>query len=327
MYRQFYQLKRAPFHATPDPEFLFLSAGHREALASLTYGIEKRKGFIALIGEDGLGKTTVLRCYLEGSDRARFKPVYIFNADVRFAGLLKTIHRELGLDVDSTDAFELVGALHEELIEKYRQGQNVVLIIDEAQNMPTETLENLRVLSNLETSTDKLLQIVLVGRPELQKRLSQTQLRQLNQRLAVRCSLAPLGPEESLAYIEHRLSRVAMGTESVFTPDALKTVVKHAGGVPRLINILCDNALIAGYAGQHRPVTAKLVKGVIAELTGARKGRLLRWGLAAFGLIGLTTAWYAVPAFQRWVDNGARNWGEPRETTFSDVRSGAASVS
>ncbi|HAA03492.1 MAG TPA: peptidoglycan-binding protein, partial [Syntrophobacteraceae bacterium] len=238
MYTQFYQLRKPPFHVTPDPSFFFLSDSHKEALASIIYGIEQRKGFIAIFGEVGLGKTTVLRSYLDRIDRGQIKPVYVFNANVTFAGLLKTICRELGVRVRSAVVSEMVSALHEALIKEYRQGRNVVLIIDEAQNMPTGTLENLRMLSNLETSTDKLIQIVLVGQPEFQNRLEQHELRQLKQRLAIRHTITPLSSQESMDYIVHRLSKVTVGSHRVFTRKALLTVVKAAQGIPGTINIL-----------------------------------------------------------------------------------------
>jgi general secretion pathway protein A len=298
MYTHFYRLKKGPFHVTPDPEFLFLSSGHKEALASIIYGIEQRKGFIAIVGEVGLGKTTVLRSYLDRVDRTQVKPVYIFNASVTFAGLLKTIFQELGLDVQSSDVFEMVNTLHAVLIKEYQQGRNVVLIIDEAQNMPVQTLENLRMLSNIETSTDKLIQIVLVGQPEFQKRLDLHQLRQLKQRLAIRHTIAPLSRQESMAYIEHRLSKVATGAEPVFSKAALRAIVKQAKGIPRLINILCDNALIAGYANNQKPVSAKLVKEVVAGFNGDRKPHWHRWAFVGFGLICLALSWYLIPAFR-----------------------------
>ena len=166
MYLDFYRLKKNPFHITPDPEFLFLSSSHKEASASLIYGIEERKGFIAITGEIGVGKTTILRSYLESADPQMLKVVYIFNSMLPFESLLKQIFNELGLvAAEGDDVPELVSHLHQFLIEEYKHDRNVALIIDEAQNMPVETLENLRMLSNLETSKDKLIQIVMVGQP------------------------------------------------------------------------------------------------------------------------------------------------------------------
>ncbi|MHC4183590.1 MAG: ExeA family protein, partial [Planctomycetota bacterium] len=192
MYLNFYQLKKEPFNVTPDPAFLFLSAGHKEALASIVYAVENRKGFLAITGEVGLGKTTILRSYLKDIDLQRLKINYIFNANVSFKGLLKTIYEELGIHPETDDTFEMVNRLLLVLIEEYKKGHNIVLIIDEAQNMPFETLENLRMLSNLETSTDKLIQILLIGQPEFEKMLDQSNLRQLKQRITIRTTLSPL---------------------------------------------------------------------------------------------------------------------------------------
>ena len=248
MYENFYRLKKAPFHITPDPEFLFLSRTHKEALASIVYGVESRKGFVVVVGEVGLGKTTIIRSYLGRVSGRLLKITYVFNPNVSFAGLLDTIYQELGLAPVQGDVVAMVRRLHQALVDEYRQGRNVVLIVDEAQNMPVETLENLRMLSNLETSTDKLIQIVLVGQPEFGRMLDRHELRQLKQRIAVRSTLAPLSAAESLDYIKHRLEKAGAESTDIFTRGALRRIVRHARGIPRLLNILCDNALITGSA-------------------------------------------------------------------------------
>ena len=184
MYEDFYQLEKAPFGITPDPDFLYLSPSHKEALASIVYAIEQRKGFVAVLGEVGLGKTTILRYYLARHDARRLTTAYVFNPNVTFKALLDTIYQELGIADKPDDVFGMVKRLHQVVIEEYHQGRNVVLIVDEAQNMPIETLEQLRVLSNLEAATDKLLQIVLVGQPEFADRLDLRELRQLKQRIS-----------------------------------------------------------------------------------------------------------------------------------------------
>ena len=223
MYLDFYRLKKNPFHITPDPEFLFLSSSHKEASASLIYGIEERKGFIAITGEIGVGKTTILRSYLESADPQKLKVVYIFNSMLPFESLLKQIFNELGLvAAEGDDVPEMVSHLHRFLIEEYKHDRNVALIIDEAQNMPVETLENLRMLSNLETSKDKLIQIVMVGQPEFERKLELQELRQLRQRIAIRCQIKPLNRDESLAYIQHRLMKGSYFHNQVFTKAALK---------------------------------------------------------------------------------------------------------
>jgi general secretion pathway protein A len=296
MYLDFYQLKKAPFHITPDPEFLFLSPSHKAALGSIIYGIEERQGFIAIIGEVGLGKTTILRSYLERIDEQLLKTIYIFNANISFRSLLKTIFREFEVDFASDDLFEMVNRLHQVLIEEYKQGRNVALIIDEAQNMPIETLENLRMLSNLETATEKLVQIVLIGQPEFENKLNLNELRQLKQRLVIRSTIAPLTEEESLAYIEHRLTKVAVTPEPLFTQGALRRIIAQAKGTPRALNILCTNALIAGFGYRQKPITARTVKEVIGETARPKKLPRLRTGFAwAAALVMCVGGFWASP--------------------------------
>ncbi len=288
MYEQFYGLRKAPFHITPDPEFLYLSPTHKEALASIVYGVEKRKGFIVIVGEVGLGKTTVVRSYLERTDRKHLRIIYVFNPNVTFSALLDTIEETAGITDRPDDLAARVQCLHDVLIEEYRQGHNVVLVVDEAQNMPVRTLEDLRMLSNLETSKDKLIQIVLVGQPEFAKLLERRELRQLKQRTAVRATLAPLSAAESLAYIRHRLEKAGGDLGEVFTKGALRRIVSRAGGIPRILNILCDNALITGLGYEKKPVTGRIAREVIADFEGKRGSRLWKWEVAALaGLLAL----------------------------------------
>ncbi len=286
MYTEFYHLKKCPFHITPDPEFLFLSPSHKQALASIIYGVEERKGFIAIVGEVGVGKTTILRSYLESVDKDRMKIIYTFNPNLSFEGVLKLISRELGVENPATDTFEMVDALHHKLIEEYREGRNVVFIIDEAQNMPVETLENLRMLSNLETSKDKLMQIVLIGQPELERVLNQYELRQLKQRIAIYSTISPLTEAESFEYIKFRLIQASSVKVPVFTKGAAQEIVRQAKGIPRSINIIADNALITGFGAQRKPVTTKIVREVVSDLKPRSKPRL-RWGFAVFGAVVL----------------------------------------
>jgi len=268
MYLDFFKFKKSPFHITPDPDFLFLNQSHKEASASIFYGIEERKGFIAITGEVGVGKTTILRSYLEGTDPERVRIVYVFNASISFDRLLKLIVSELGIEVVDETPSELVDSLFHHLIDEYKNDRNVVLIIDEAQNMPVETLERLRMLSNLETSRDKLLQIILVGQPEFEGKLNLPELRQLKQRVAIRCRIDALTPEESFAYIQHRLMKASQFHNPVFTRGALRRVVKEAKGIPRIINVLCDNALVTAFGYQRNPVDDKIIKEVIKDFQG-----------------------------------------------------------
>jgi general secretion pathway protein A len=280
-YLHFYHLKKEPFNVTPDPEFLFLSPSHKEALGVFIYGITKRKGIVAVIGEVGVGKTTVLRSYLEGVNPESLKTIYLFNANVSFSDLMRTLCDELNVTPKNENVFDMVTEVHHALIEEYKKGRNVVLIVDEAQNMPVDTLENLRMLSNLETSKDKLIQIALIGQPELEEKLNLHELRQLKQRIAVRSTIRPLTSEESMDYIQHRLAKCRMKTEPIFTAGALKEVVSQSKGIPRLMNILCDNALITGFGYQQRPVGTRIIKEVISDFKGEQYHPAYRWAVAS----------------------------------------------
>ncbi len=285
MYENFYNLKKEPFHITPDPEFLFLSPSHKQALGSIIYGVKNRKGFIVIIGDVGVGKTTILRSYLEQVVNQNTKVIYIFNANVSFRNLLRTIYKELGLPVKTDDVVEMLNDLYQVLMEEYKQGNTVLLVVDEAQNMPIDTLENLRMLSNLETSKDKLIQIVLIGQNEFDEILDLFKLRQLRQRIVIRSTILPLSGKESKAYIKYRLGKAASNGSRVFTRGALKRIVKEAEGVPRNLNILCDNALITGFGYKRKPVNTKIVNEVIADFNGEEKSSLLKWVIPPAALI------------------------------------------
>lgn len=288
MYLNFYGLHKEPFNLTPDPEFFFLGAENQQALASLIYGIEKRKGCLVITGEVGVGKTTMVRSYLEESRDSGLKVVYVFNSNQSFPVLVRFIYQELGLTVESEDLSELVNGLHLALIEAYRQGINVALVIDEAQNMPVETLENLRMLSNLETVKDKLIQIVLVGQPELTKILERDELRAFKQRIFIRLAMGPLGFEECEAYVKHRLIKAGGGERPVFTRKALYRIIEEARGIPRILNILCDNALITGFGYGKNPVNLGVALEIIKDFRGREPAEfkkpsrrpLLGYGLA-----------------------------------------------
>lgn len=272
MYLNFYQLSKKPFSLAPDPDFLYLSQQHKDALGAIIYGVREREGFVSVVGEVGTGKTTIIRSYLNSIHRKQILPIFIFNSKITFSELMQTFMNEIGFD------FEVIGQRHavnemvrlayHAMLEKASQGKSIVLIIDEAQNMPIETLGNLCILSNFETSKDKLIQIVLVGQPELQKKLDLYQLRQLRQRVAYRAKITPLSTKEGVDYIHHRLSLSSKVQKPVFTKMAVRRIVKHSKGVPRVINILCENSLVASYGLQKKPVSLKLVKQVIAEYEG-----------------------------------------------------------
>jgi general secretion pathway protein A len=268
VYLDFFGLEREPFHITPDPEFLFPSPGHKEAFATVMYGVQQQKGFVVVTGEVGTGKTTVLRAYLQKLKGSDIQPIYIFDPHLAFDELLEAVLTELGAPShEGQSQFARLQWLRHYLIDAYSAGKSVVLIIDEAQNMPVETLEQLRVLTNLETTKDQLLQVLLVGQPELEDKLSLHQLRQLAQRVAVRATLRPLSDEEAADYVKHRVRQAGGTPETIFTPAALKAIVKHAKGNPRVLNIVCDNVLVNAYGAQQMPISHGLVKEVIRELS------------------------------------------------------------
>lgn len=279
MYLAFYGLKKEPFHTTPDPNFLYLSPSHKEAMGAIIYGIERRKGFVAIYGEVGVGKTTIIRAYLEKTSDRKQKTVYILNPVLSFHGLLTDIFRSLDLVPSHDDSAEMVNQLQEALIQEYRSDSTVVLVIDEAQNMPVKTLEQLRLLSNLETSTDKLIQIVLIGQPELTTLLNHPTLKSLNQRIALRATIQPLQPKESQAYIEHRVALSSSTGAPLFTQGAMKLIIREAQGIPRRINILCDNALITGYGKQEKPVSISEVREILVDMDGSRSSHLVKWAV------------------------------------------------
>ena len=273
MYTGYFNMQKEPFRMTPDPEFLYLSPSHKEALASIIYGVKQRKGFIAIVGEVGVGKTTIIRSFLKTIEKEHVKVIYLFNADVSFNALLHTIHQGLGRTVETDDVYEMLNQLYHVLIQEYKNGRNVVLIIDEAQNMSRQTLENLRMLSNLETSTDKLIQIIFSGQPEFEKKLASYELRQLHQRIAVKSTIRPLTMNEGMDYVNHRLAKASVGVESVFPDRVLKQLVRQARGIPRTINILCDNCLITSFGYKQKKVKLSVLNEISSDLSIAKSTR------------------------------------------------------
>jgi len=308
MYKDFYRLNREPFHITPDPEFLFLSPSHKQALGSIIYGVKNRKGFVVITGEVGVGKTTILRSYLEQAANQNTKIIYIFHANVTFRNLLRTIYKELGLHPKADDVVEMLNDLYQILMEEYKQGNTVLLIVDEAQNMPIETLESLRMLSNLETSKDKLLQIVLVGQVEFEEILDLYKLRQLKQRIVIRSTILQLSDKESMAYIKHRLTKAASNGNSIFTRGALKRIIREAQGVPRNLNILCDNALITGLGYKRNPVNAKIVNEVIADFSGKERPSLVNWIIPPAAIVLFIVGLFIVYPHKTLIQSRAKNF-------------------
>ncbi|GFO69652.1 hypothetical protein GMLC_32310 [Geomonas limicola] len=287
MYLNFFDFKKEPFQITPDPSFLYLSHGHREALASIIYGVEKKKGFILIVGAVGVGKTTILRAYLENTDKSKIKVIYIFDSNISYHNLLRHIFLELGLVRDSDESCHMVNQLHRFLIDEYREGKNIILLIDEAQNMPADTLENLRMLSNLETATEKLIQIIFSAQPEFEKTLNLEELKQLKQRIAVKAIISPLNKEEGLSYIGHRLKKASDKETIIFTGRALREIVRCSKGIPRVINILCDNCLISAFGYGKKKVGLGVVREILRDF-GIRLPLYLQWRIYVTGVL-LTT--------------------------------------
>jgi general secretion pathway protein A len=281
MYLKFYQLAKEPFHVTPDPEFLFLSESHKQALAAVIYGVKERKGFVTITGPVGSGKTTVLRSFLKQSDPARFRVVYVFDPAVPFSTLVANLCREFGLDPTPDDVPHMTEMLYLALADHYSKGWTVALIIDEAQNMPVKTLESLRMLSNFETTQDKLLQIVLAGQPELEDLLNTPSLDPLRQRRAIRAVISPLTKEESISYIKYRLTKAGAAYDGIFGRKALNSFVKQARGIPRTINILCDNALACGYGYGKTRIDSAIAREVIRDMKGGRRRSFGKFGVMA----------------------------------------------
>lgn len=264
MYTDYFGFTDKPFNVSPDPKFLYLSGKHQEALASMFYGIQEKKGFISVIGEVGTGKTTLLRSLLNDLDE-KTETVLLFNTNVTFEHLLKNILWDLNIPTHNECKLELIQLLNMFLLEKHSTGGNVALIIDEAQNLSPEVLEEFRMLSNLETEKEKLLQIVLVGQPELNAKLKSPDLRQLTQRIGINCYLTPLNHEDIVKYISHRLTVAGCRDNHLFSKKAINLICKHSGGIPRIINILCDNALLLAFGADRKRIDEGMVKEVIAD--------------------------------------------------------------
>jgi type II secretory pathway predicted ATPase ExeA len=267
LYQQHFGLTQAPFNITPDPSFLYISASHREGLAQLMYGINARRGIIVLSGEVGTGKTTLIQTLLNQLTE-KTQTALIFSAITSPLDLLRYVCEEFKLvePLEGVkDAHDYICLLNEFLLEKYREGENAALIIDEAQNLSAEVLESIRLLSNFETTKDKLLQILLVGQPELNERLNTPQLRQLKQRITLRHHLRPLSLQECQEYIATRLKH-AGGNPSLFAPKAVEGIHRYSGGIPRLINVLCDNAMVNAYALDHKQIDPLLIQEAADDL-------------------------------------------------------------
>ncbi|MDM8540085.1 AAA family ATPase [Desulfococcaceae bacterium HSG9] len=266
MYKKYFGLKERPFHLTPNPAFLYLSKSHEEALAHLTYALSQGDGFVEIIGEVGTGKTTLCRTFLADLDDST-DAAYIFNPKLDAIQLLKAINDEFAIDSTADNAKDLIDSLNAFLMQSKSEGKKVILLIDEAQNLTPPVLEQLRLLSNLETTTEKLLQIILVGQPELSVMLDSYELRQLGQRITLNCYLAPLNFTETKEYINHRLHIAASKQTVQFDRTSLRLIYKYAQGIPRRINIVCDRVLLTAFGLGSNKITGKITKMALRELS------------------------------------------------------------
>jgi type II secretory pathway predicted ATPase ExeA len=266
MYKEFYGLRANPFNVNPDPRYLFLTRHTEEALACLTYGIQSRKGFVLLTGEVGTGKTTLINKLLEWLRLQQVATAFIFNSRMNVPQFLDYMMADFGIACDSKAKSQILLRLYNWLLDRYRAGETAVLIVDEAQNLADELLEEIRMLTNLETFTEKLLQIVLVGQPELEQRLKQPQLRQLRQRLTLRAKTHPLTLDETKAYVQQRLRIAGSNGQQIFDPEALVTIHRYASGIPRVVNLLCEHSMVSAFVDQQRVILPAVVDAVARDL-------------------------------------------------------------
>jgi general secretion pathway protein A len=267
VYKTFYNLRLNPFEITPDPSFLFSTAGHNEALASLYYGVRARKGFVVLTGEVGTGKTMLVRCVLDLLRRTGVAFAYVFNPSLSPVEFIRYIAGDFGLPVAGKAKDELVLALSAFLVDRHQRKLATLLVVDEAHHLSPELLEEVRLLTNLETTQQKLLQIVLAGQPELDEMLDSFELRQIKQRIALRCHLEPLNLEETRGYIQRRLQIAGVTPDiMIFSEPATSAIFRHSNGFPRLINTICENALLSGYARRAAVIPAEVIDEVAHDL-------------------------------------------------------------
>jgi general secretion pathway protein A len=266
MYKDFYGLRANPFNMNPDPRYLFLTRHTEEALACLTYGIQSRKGFVLLTGEVGTGKTTLINKLLEWLRLQQVATAFVFNSRLNTTQFLDYMMADFGIPCDSEAKSQILLRLYNWLLDRYRAGETAVLIVDEAQNLSDEVLEEIRMLTNLETFTEKLLQIVLVGQPELEQKLKQPQLRQLRQRLTLRARTHPLTLEETKAYVQQRLRIAGSNGLQIFDSESLVWIHRYASGIPRVINLLCEHCLVSAFVDQQKVIGPGVVEVVARDL-------------------------------------------------------------
>jgi type II secretory pathway predicted ATPase ExeA len=283
MYKSFFGLRALPFVASPDPRFLYKTPQIREALACLQYGIAARKGFVVMTGEVGTGKTTLLKAVLSSFVQDRFSTAFVFNPRLDVLDFFEFVLTDFGIPIETRTKSGMLLQLNRWLIERFRNKQLCAIVIDEAQNLSSDLLEEIRLLTNLETSSEKLVQIVLSGQPELEEKLCDPRVRQLRQRISIWCKTLPLTSEETKGYIAERL-RIAGAGQPVLSPDAVQLVYRYSMGIPRLINLICEHALILAYAEQIKPIPPGIVESVCAELGLQQQS----FSISSMALSGLT---------------------------------------
>lgn len=277
IYNAYFGFSENPFNISPDPEFLYRSPQHEEALANLVYGVRSRRGFIVLTGEVGTGKTTMLECLRDYLDSQRVEFAFLFNSRINADQFFEMMAYDFDLKCDRKSKTDVLFALNTLLIQQAERGRTCVLIVDEAHNLEWDVLEEIRLLGNLENRQGKLLQIILSGQPELDRKLDASNLRQLKQRIVLRCSLDPLTPDETIAYVGTRMARAGMPNQKVFSPELLEEVYRRARGIPRIINLICDNLLVTAFAMERKTTTFEMLDEVCTDLRlewpGSNRGR------------------------------------------------------
>ncbi len=320
MYRKFYGLKEKPFEITPDPKFLYLSENHKEALALLTYAVRERRGFTVVTGEVGTGKTTLVQSLLSKLD-GNTRTAYLFNPMMGSTDFLHYICQDLGLRSQKRSKGQYLAQLHKFLMACYSRNETVVLILDEAHKLDPKLLEEVRLLTNLETAKSKLLQVILIGQPELNEILENVEFRQLKQRVSLRYHVQPLNKQDTGKYIKRRLRIAGAFDHNIFTPKALKGIFNYSNGIPRLINIVCDNALLNGYAADQKVIGHKIIHEVINNLDGfsllKKRRRLLLFKVIPMTLLSLVAFIILVSLLStRWE---MAEWVQLLKNTFSKV--------
>ena len=327
MYTKFYGLREKPFEITPDPKFLYLSENHREGLAYLTYAIRERKGFTVITGEVGTGKTILIQKLLSELD-GNTRTAYLFNPRLDSTDFLQYICKDLGLKGEKRSKGQYLAQLHHFLMDCYSRNENVVLIIDEAQNLDPILLEEIRLLTNLETPKSKLLHVILMGQPELDTILNHPQRRQLKQRVSLRYHIRPLKKEETKEYIEQRLKTAGAIRRNCFSSKAIHEIHRYSKGIPRLINVLCDNALLLGYATDEKVLGKSMIREVIKDLDGFSQRKINKYLFAAILLalvsicLGIIFFWWGddlIRSSRGFLSGGVPKYKEFFEKIFQGV--------